>query len=95
MRGDCCVDNFAPEGAQARQGPLLVEPDQPAIAGNVGREYGSEPALDPRFAQGALLGTPRQPAKPFAWVIEPSVLRQLRSINRLSVRPSDSRHCNE
>src|SRR5262249_36930054 len=38
MRRDRRIDPLAAEGAQARQGPFLIQPDQPAVAGDVGRQ---------------------------------------------------------
>ena len=46
MRRDLRVDRLAAEGAQARQGFFLVQPDEPTVAGDFGRQARSELAFE-------------------------------------------------
>ena len=49
MRGDGGVDQLAPQCPQRSQRAFLVQPDQPRIPGDIGRQDRREPALDALF----------------------------------------------
>jgi hypothetical protein len=44
--GDLGIDQLAAMRLQPREGPLLVGADQPAVASDIRRENGSQPAFD-------------------------------------------------
>jgi hypothetical protein len=49
---DLGIDELAPMRLQPGEGPLLVDADQPAVAGDIGRQNGSDPPPRSRFALG-------------------------------------------
>ncbi len=57
MFGDLLIAELAANGAQRRERPFLVLAHQPRIAGDIGRQYRRQSALDPLSAHPA--GRPR------------------------------------
>jgi hypothetical protein len=49
--GDFRIDQLAATAAQPRQGAGLVRSHQTAVAGDIGRQDGCKPALDPLIGQ--------------------------------------------
>ena len=60
MPGNLGIDQLAPMGLQLREGPFLVGANQPAVAGDICRENGGQPAFDTFHSQS---GAPQPPAK--------------------------------
>jgi len=51
---DLRLDQIATVRLHLRQGTFLIGPHQPAVAGDIGRQNGAEPSVDPIARQGAL-----------------------------------------
>jgi hypothetical protein len=49
--GDARIDQFTAMRLEVREGASLIRSHQPAIADDIGGEYGCEPAFHPLFAQ--------------------------------------------
>jgi len=51
MLGDLGIDELAPVRLQPGERAFLVGPHQPAVAGDIGRQNGCQPPLDPLARQ--------------------------------------------
>src|SRR5262245_49273621 len=63
MFGDFGIDKFAPARLERSKSAFFVDAHQPAVAGDIGCEDGSQPPVDPRLGHGDRPYAPRFPTE--------------------------------